>query len=164
MKIGNQLLELRKKSGMSQEEVAEKLNVTRQTVSKWETDQSTPDFDKIAPLCDLFGITTDTLFHGTTDAKTISASIPDREEGRANRKTALVVSGSVFIYILAVIWIILSEELFHLEEGITITIFLLICAIPTSVLIYHFMTLPKSKNEEVVKSKRKKKFEVHLRL
>jgi len=76
------------------------------------------------------------------------------------QKTAMIVSVSVFIYILSVIWIVLSEELFKLEEGITVTIFLLICAIPTSVLIYHFMTLPKHEKVEVVKSKQKKKFEV----
>ena len=48
--IGEKLLELRKKKGLSQEEVAQELNVSRQTISKWETDQSTPDFDKIIPL------------------------------------------------------------------------------------------------------------------
>ena len=54
MNIGEKLFELRKSKNLSQEEVAEKLNVTRQTVSKWETNQSTPDFDKILPLCELF--------------------------------------------------------------------------------------------------------------
>ncbi len=49
--IGEKLLELRKKTNLSQEDVAFKLNVTRQTVSKWETNQSVPDFDKIVPLC-----------------------------------------------------------------------------------------------------------------
>ena len=49
MNIGEKIFELRKSRNLSQEEVAEKLNVTRQTVSKWETNQSTPDFDKIVP-------------------------------------------------------------------------------------------------------------------
>ena len=43
MSIGKKLYELRKQKGLSQEEVADKLNVSRQTVSKWETDQSMPD-------------------------------------------------------------------------------------------------------------------------
>ena len=47
MSLGQRLIELRKEKKLSREEVAGKLNVTRQTVSKWETDQSTPDFDKI---------------------------------------------------------------------------------------------------------------------
>ena len=49
MNIGEKIFELRKSRNLSQEEVAEKLNVTRQTVSKWETNKSTPDFDKIVP-------------------------------------------------------------------------------------------------------------------
>lgn len=64
MNIGEKLFELRKNKNLSQEEVAEKLNVTRQTVSKWETNQSTPDFDKIIPLCELFEISTDELLRG----------------------------------------------------------------------------------------------------
>ena len=56
MNIGEKLLELRKAKHLSQEEVADRLNVSRQTVSKWETDQSMPDFDKIAPLCELYQI------------------------------------------------------------------------------------------------------------
>ena len=62
--LGERLFELRKTKNLSQEEVAEKLNVTRQTVSKWETNQSTPDFDKIIPLCELFEISTDELLTG----------------------------------------------------------------------------------------------------
>ncbi len=55
--LGERLFNLRKDKKLSQEEVADKLNVTRQTVSKWETDQSMPDFDKIVPLCELYEIT-----------------------------------------------------------------------------------------------------------
>ena len=45
MSLGERLSNLRKTKKLSQEEVAERLNVSRQTISKWETDQSTPDFD-----------------------------------------------------------------------------------------------------------------------
>lgn len=44
--------------------MAEKLKVTRQTVSKWETNQSTPDFDKIVPLCELYEISPNELLTG----------------------------------------------------------------------------------------------------
>ena len=52
---------MRKKARWSQEELAEKLNVTRQSVSKWEGAQSVPDIDKILQLSCLFGVTTDYL-------------------------------------------------------------------------------------------------------
>ena len=51
MSLGQRLYDLRKTTGLSQEKAAEQLGVTRQTVSKWETDQTTPDFDKIIPIC-----------------------------------------------------------------------------------------------------------------
>lgn len=56
MSLGERLLDLRKKKGLSQEEIAGLLDVSRQTISKWETDQSTPDFDKIIPICNLYEI------------------------------------------------------------------------------------------------------------
>lgn len=50
---------------MSQEELAEKIGVSRQAVSKWESEQSMPDLDKVILLSDFFGVTTDYLLKGT---------------------------------------------------------------------------------------------------
>lgn len=61
MILADKIIELRKKSGWSQEELAEKMNVTRQSVSKWESAQSTPDLGKILQLSGLFGVSTDYL-------------------------------------------------------------------------------------------------------
>lgn len=61
MKLGQKIAELRKKSGLSQETLAEKMNVSRQAVSKWESNQSIPDIEKIVDLSELFGVTTDYL-------------------------------------------------------------------------------------------------------
>ena len=61
MILADKIIELRKKSGMSQEELAEKLGVSRQSISKWEGAQSTPDLNRILQLSEIFGVTTDTL-------------------------------------------------------------------------------------------------------
>ena len=61
MNLSEKIVVLRKYNGMSQEELAEKLGVTRQSVSKWEGAQSVPDIDKILQLARLFGVTTDYL-------------------------------------------------------------------------------------------------------
>jgi transcriptional regulator with XRE-family HTH domain len=61
MTVGERLLKLRKEKNMSQEDLANVLDVSRQTVSKWETGESMPDFNKICPLCEYFGITSDEL-------------------------------------------------------------------------------------------------------
>ena len=61
MTLPEKLLELRTARGLSQGELAEELDVSRQSVSKWETGQSVPDLDKIIKLSDLYGVTVDEL-------------------------------------------------------------------------------------------------------
>ncbi|MBE6771933.1 MAG: helix-turn-helix transcriptional regulator [Ruminococcaceae bacterium] len=61
MIFADKIIRLRKKNGWSQEELAEKMNVSRQAVSKWESAQSVPDIDKFLLLSNLFGVTTDYL-------------------------------------------------------------------------------------------------------
>ncbi|MBP7186394.1 MAG: helix-turn-helix transcriptional regulator [Ruminococcus sp.] len=61
MEFNNKLYELRKQKGFSQEELANRLNVSRQTVSKWEVGDSTPDMEKLIAISDLFGISLDEL-------------------------------------------------------------------------------------------------------
>ena len=61
MTLGQKITNLRKARGMTQEELSEAIGVTRQTISKWELDTSTPDLDYLCKLCDLFGVTADYL-------------------------------------------------------------------------------------------------------
>lgn len=61
MNLGNKILELRKKSNLSQEQLAEKMNVTRQTISKWELNETTPDIKQAKELSKIFKISLDEL-------------------------------------------------------------------------------------------------------
>lgn len=61
MTLGEKIYSLRVKNGLSQEAFGEKLGVSRQSVSKWETDQSVPELDKIVMISDLFAVSTDYL-------------------------------------------------------------------------------------------------------
>lgn len=61
MILAEKIIQLRKKTGMSQEELAEKIGVSRQAVSKWESGMSTPDMNKILALSEFFGVSTDFL-------------------------------------------------------------------------------------------------------
>ena len=61
MTLGQKITNLRKARSMTQEELSEAIGVTRQTISKWELDTSTPDLDYLCKLCDLFGVTADYL-------------------------------------------------------------------------------------------------------
>ena len=72
MKFGDKLVGLRKKNGLSQEELAEKLGVSRQSVSKWESNNAYPETDKIVQICNLFDCSMDDLINDQiTDLKQI---------------------------------------------------------------------------------------------
>lgn len=76
MNIADRIQYLRKQKGYSQEELADKIGVSRQAVSKWESEQSTPDLEKIIAMSDLFDVTTDYILKGiepvsTTNKKAI---------------------------------------------------------------------------------------------
>lgn len=68
MTLGQRLCQLRGRAGLSQDALAERLGVSRQSVSKWETDASVPDLDKLVRLSQIFGVTLDELVKGTADA------------------------------------------------------------------------------------------------
>ncbi len=64
MEFNNKLYDLRKQKGFSQEELANRLNVSRQTISKWEVGESTPDMEKLVAISDLFEVSLDELVKG----------------------------------------------------------------------------------------------------
>lgn len=64
MEFHNRLYNLRKQKGLSQEELANRLNVSRQTISKWEVGDSTPDMEKLIAISDMFEVSLDELVMG----------------------------------------------------------------------------------------------------
>ena len=80
MIFADKLIDLRKKSGWSQEEPAEKLNVSRQAVSKWESAQSVPDMSRIIQLSELFGVSTDYLLKDNMElTEQAQEAVPDSQ-------------------------------------------------------------------------------------
>ncbi len=70
MTIADRIQSLRKSKGMSQEELADRIGVSRQAVSKWESEQATPDLEKVVIMSDIFEVTTDYLLKGIEPVKT----------------------------------------------------------------------------------------------
>ena len=95
MILADKITALRKKAGWSQEELAEQLGVTRQSVSKWEGAQSVPDMDKVVQMSRLFGVTTDFL---------LKDELSEEEEDytRENKAKSPVVGAVSGIYWLLV--------------------------------------------------------------
>ena len=69
IETANRLYELRKKQGLSQEELAEKLGVSRQAVSKWERSEASPDTDNLIALAKIYDLTLDELIYGEKKEK-----------------------------------------------------------------------------------------------
>lgn len=146
MNLSERLLKLRKEKGLSQEELANELGVSRQTVSKWETGESMPDFDKIIPLCEFYGITSDELLSGKKDI------VVAKEE---NKKSVYArnIAVAVGLYILSVVFIIFFSTLLE-QEIIGVCLFFITIAIATGLLIYNGIVNKPEKKEKTVEEKK----------
>ena len=93
MTLADKIISLRKQKGWSQEELAEKLDVTRQSVSKWESAQSVPDIAKILQISELFGVTTDYLLKDNEEAAEYAEdAASSTAEETENKDTARAVN------------------------------------------------------------------------
>ncbi len=107
MKFEEKMMLLRKKSMLSQEQLAEKLDVTRQTVSKWELGQSKPDMDKLTSMSKLFNVSIDVL---TNDDEIIDSDTSVKNEEKS-KLGGSVVKRKYVLYILIAILIAASTTL-----------------------------------------------------
>ena len=80
MNLGDHLMQARKKAGLSQEAIAEKLGVSRQTISKWETDETVPDIYQSKKLAKLYHLSLDELIEFDVDLKEIEHIIKNTDE------------------------------------------------------------------------------------
>ena len=85
MSLGNNLFNARKCKGLSQEVVAEKLGVSRQTISKWETDETLPDIQQSKKLAVLYGLTLDELIEFDVDIWEIQEVIERTSDEISNK-------------------------------------------------------------------------------
>lgn len=109
MKFNEKLIELRRKEGLSQEELGYKLNVTRQTISKWELGQTTPEMDKIVEMSKIFNLSVDELINESEtnpnqNAETESQPIK-KQKTKINQKTVIIIVAILIVVILLTIGI-----------------------------------------------------------
>jgi len=106
MEFGNKLYELRKSKGLSQEELANNLEITRQTVSKWELGDSTPDLDKLVLLAELFEISLDELVLDKVPIATRLDALGTKVMTKENKQKA--VRGMKILGIIAAIVLVID--------------------------------------------------------
>ena len=129
MKYNEKLIELRKKEGLSQEELGYRLNVTRQTISKWELGQTTPEMEKIIEISKIFNISVDELINSSenkeieekkeikqesttsnVNEKNVNTKKENKtvnENGKSNRETIIKI-GLIILLIIVVLGIFYS--------------------------------------------------------
>lgn len=108
MTLDKKLVRLRKKEGLSQAEVSEKLNVSRQAVSRWESGEARPSTDNLQALCKLYRVPLDYLFNESEDelpdpapaAPVIESGGQEGQEKRKRRINLLMI-GAVVLALLA---------------------------------------------------------------
>ena len=153
MILADKIIKLRKKNGWSQEELADKMNVSRQAVSKWESAQTIPDLEKILQLGTLFGVTTDYLLKDeiedeeltndtTSDTTVKRISIEEANEYIEQRKkSSWRLALATFLCILSPITIMVLSILSELPNpiitetmagavGLTVLFAFVLCAVP----------------------------------
>ena len=155
MILADKIISLRKKAGWSQEELAEQLGVTRQSVSKWEGAQSVPDMDKVVQMSRLFSVTTDFLLKDEIEEQ---AAAPAEEESvlrrvtmaqaadyLARRKAAAPrIAFAVLLCVVSPVTLLMLAALsevqrFHISEnaaaGIGLCVLLVLVAVAVSILL-----------------------------
>lgn len=134
IKLADRLVELRKEHKLSQEALAEKLGLSRQSISKWERAEASPDTDNLIALAEVYGITLDELLGNNEPKKRKQETQPQSEnkeksakqiKGKQNlKKSPLLFLGAIAVYvgggiILGVFWWSLMWILFPLVLGYT---------------------------------------------
>ena len=104
MILADKIINLRKKNGWSQEELAEKLGVTRQSISKYEGAQSIPDLDKVLKLSEIFGVTTDYLIKDELEEEEYAASQMQENESESDRSVHKVTMEMANEYLQIIDW------------------------------------------------------------
>ena len=134
IKLADRLVELRKEHKLSQEALAEKLGLSRQSISKWERAEASPDTDNLIALAEVYGITLDELLGNNEPKKRKQETQPQSEnkeksakqiKGKQNlKKSPLLFLGAIAVYVgggivLGVFWWSLMWILFPLVLGYT---------------------------------------------
>ncbi len=113
MKFNEKLIKLRKAAGFSQEELGNKLNVARQTISKWELGETTPEMDKLIKLSEIFNITLNELIKEGDDLKKSNDTNSQKLAGMIIKILKGLGIFLIALFIISIILVIMGLVLFN---------------------------------------------------
>ena len=132
MTLGEKLKTLRASRGLSQEQLAAELNVSRQAVSKWECGDAAPDLDKLRAICAYFGVTTDHLiWENEEDAPKVAVPAKERASRGRNEVFSNVLLLALLLAGIAALW---SSLRISFTRGAVVHIILAVAAIAAAIL------------------------------
>lgn len=99
VKIGKFIAQIRKEQGLTQSQLAEKLNISNKTVSKWETGNGLPDVSLLTPLCELLNVTADEFFMG----ERASVTLNEVSEKKPKKRIAIIIVAIILIVALCLL-------------------------------------------------------------
>lgn len=113
MEFHERLLEVRKKAGMTQSDLAEKLDVSRQAVSRWEMGTAKPEFENLIAISKIFGVSIDYLLKGVEEhaAEAVNEeSVPEEDTSSTNTAEKLWLAAIITFVVLAVVFTLSSGD------------------------------------------------------
>lgn len=153
MEVSEKILKLRKANNLTQEELAEKLDVSRQSISKWESGQTIPEIEKMVALSEVFQVTTDYLLKPSElDELSIKTEMLEKKQEELSRENAKRREKQYYIFSCAGIYLVAAaivmlvnrismenDFLWNIFPGITLpaVVFLIATAIAIFVCLRH---------------------------
>lgn len=150
MELSEKILNLRKANNLTQEQLAEKAGVARQSVSKWESGQSLPELDKIVTLCEIFNVTTDYLLKPSEiDLLSVKTQMLENQQKNLEntmlkkeqkKKTILgfisiyLIAFSIFILVRQISWE--NDFLWNILPGLTLPVLTFCVATAVAIIFY----------------------------
>ena len=128
MEIGKKLKDARIKSGLTQEEIAEKLNVSRQTISNWENEKSYPDIISVIELSSLYSISLDDLLKGDEEMKK-----------HLEESTNVVKSNQKLFGVIVIVILLIALGMFLPNKSYYLIIVFCLAIVSSSLLLYQII-------------------------
>ena len=122
MKLSDKIIDLRKSKAMTQEELAERLNVSRQAVSRWEVGAAVPSTDNLKILSELYGVSVDDILKGEAvvipqNSDTLDTPPEPLMETQQNRKRKIAIACALILLTLAAIIVVGVTKIREREEN-----------------------------------------------
>lgn len=118
MKLTDKLISLRRESGLTQTELAEKLTVSRQTVSNWELGEAIPSADNLGRLGALYGVSMDYLMNDGAERPTAAVAVMEKPEPETPRRKPVLIGIAIGLAIAAVIALLIASFSIGYKKGV----------------------------------------------